>query len=164
MTKQQYQKLMEYWQRRPGQAAALKLTAKSFTGLVYAAYAGLELFLLLNRDGRFWRTTLVPLAVFLAGSLLRSVINAPRPYEVFELPPLTPKDTRGKSFPSRHVFSAGVIAMAFWWISPGLGGMLLTVALVIAASRVLTGVHFPRDVLAGLGFGLCLGWLGFFVF
>lgn len=79
------------------------------------------------------------------------------------LPPLIPKDTRGNSFPSRHVFSVFVIDMAFWWVCPPLGGVFLAVGVLIALIRVIGGVHFPRDVLSGAVLGAACGAVGFWL-
>lgn len=163
MTRERYRALMTFWQDRPAAARVLKGCSKVLTGAVYLAYILAELWLALRWEPRLWRMTLVPLAVFLGGTVLRRTINAPRPYEVFGIPPLTRKDTKGQSFPSRHVFSASVIGVGLGWLCPPWGWAFLGVAAAIALTRVLTGVHFPRDVAAGLALGVVLGWLGFFV-
>jgi membrane-associated phospholipid phosphatase len=41
---------------------------------------------------------------------------------------------------------------------------LLTVAMLIAASRIILGMHFLSDVLAGSVIGAILGELGYHVF
>lgn len=163
MTQQRYKALMAFWQDRPGAALAMKMLSKTLTAGVYLGYILVELWLLLGGDPRLGRMTLVPMVVFLGGTVLRRWVNAPRPYEVYQIPPLTPKETQGQSFPSRHVFSASVIAAGFWWLCPAWGWVCAGVALAIALSRVLTGVHFPRDVAGGLLLGGGLGWMGFFV-
>lgn len=163
MTKERYQAMEDWFRARPGVLRLLILAAKGLTALVYIIYVGLELWLLLNRDGRLLRCTLIPALVFLGGSALRSAINAPRPYEVFGMPPLAKKRTKGQSFPSRHVFCGSVIAAACLWVSLPLGVFAVAVVLLIAASRVLLGVHFPKDVLAGLFLGFSAGIFGFFL-
>ena len=51
--------------------------------------------------------------------------------------------------------------MSAWYFHPALAAVLAALALVIAVSRVLTGAHYPSDVLAGLVFGGAAAWLGF---
>jgi len=51
------------------------------------------------------RAVFVPAFVFLGGTLLRARLNFPRPYEQPGFTPLVPKETHGKSFPSRHALS-----------------------------------------------------------
>ena len=95
--------------------------------------------------------------------LVRVRINAPRPYEALDIRPLLVKDTRGHSFPSRHVFSVFVIACTIGihtqWagIAPG------AVGAPISAIRVLAGIHFPRDNLADMLSGIACGLIGFLI-
>ena len=62
-----------------------------------------------KKDPDAVRALLVPGISFGAVSLFRWAFRAPRPYEVFETTPVIKKNTKGKSFPSRHVFSIFVI-------------------------------------------------------
>ena len=97
-------------------------------------------------------------------TLLRAAINRPRPYEALNFTPLFPKDTKGQSMPSRHCFSAAAIAGTAWYVLPPLGAVLAVLGVLIAISRVVTGVHYISDVLAGLAFGsvfAVLGWNAF---
>lgn len=128
---------------------------------VYICYPLMVLYVFLWERSILGEVLLYPLVGVLTATCLRAGINEPRPYEVMELPPLTRKDTRGKSFPSRHAACAGVIAVTGWWIDPLVGILLSFVAVGIAASRVLTGVHFLRDVTTGLLLGVAIGLIGF---
>lgn len=112
----------------------------------------------------FLRFTLIPLGTFLLVTALRAIINAPRPYEVYDYTPVVRKSTKGRSFPSRHTVSAFIIAMAFLYVQVSLGIIMMCVALGIAAIRVIAGVHFVRDVVSGAALGILIGALGFFVF
>ena len=55
----------------------------------------------------------------------------PRPYQTWAIQPLIKKDSLGKSFPSRHVFSATVIAMLALTLNPWLGGAMLFLAMAL---------------------------------
>lgn len=112
----------------------------------------------------FLRFTLIPLATLIIVSAIRAVINAKRPYEVFGYTPAVEKDTKGRSFPSRHTVSAFIIAMAFLYIQTKIGIIMLILATVIGVTRVLAGVHFVRDVVGGAAIGIIAGILGFFIF
>ena len=92
-------------------------------------------------------------------SLGRSLYNRPRPYHTWDIQPLIKKDSLGKSFPSRHVFSATTIAMFTLLLNPWLGGTMLFLAAILAILRVLGGVHYPSDVLAGYVIGILVGLL-----
>ena len=104
-------------------------------------------------------TVLIMGGGFFLLSLGRSFYNRPRPYQTWDIQPLIKKDSLGKSFPSRHVFSATVIAMLVLTLNPWLGGTMLFLAMALAFLRVLGGVHYPSDVLAGYVIGILVGLL-----
>ena len=112
----------------------------------------------------FLRFALIPLGTFLFATILRAIINAPRPYEVYDYTPVVRKPTKGKSFPSRHTAGAFIIAMAFLSVSFSLGVIMMIIAMAIAIIRIMAGVHFVRDVVFGAAMSLIIGVLGFFVF
>jgi undecaprenyl-diphosphatase len=64
------------------------------------------------------------------------------------------------SFPSGHTLHA----VAFTWQAcaafPELGLALIPLAMAIAASRVVLGLHYPTDVLVGALLGAAIGALG----
>ena len=68
------------------------------------------------------------------------------------------------SFPSGHSITAFAIAIAIGLFYPYLQLCLLVVALLIAASRIVLGMHFLSDVLAGSTIGVVLGFTSFHVF
>jgi undecaprenyl-diphosphatase len=68
------------------------------------------------------------------------------------------------SFPSGHSITAFAVAIAIGLFYPELLGTLLTVAALIAASRIILGMHFLSDVLAGSAIGVILGAIGFHAF
>ena len=91
----------------------------------------------------------IPASGFVILSLLRKKINAPRPYEVWEIVPLLDRDSPGQSMPSRHVFSATIISMACLHASLTMGMICLTLSALLGLVRVLGGVHYPKDVVVG---------------
>ena len=105
----------------------------------------------------------IPASGFVILSLLRKKINAPRPYEVWEIVPLLDRDSPGQSMPSRHVFSATIISMACLHASLSVGVILLVLSAFLGLVRVLGGVHYPKDVVVGYICGLVWGVL-FFLF
>ena len=58
---------------------------------------------------------------------------------------------------------ASVIAVTALFTAPALGWVLLIVSLLIALSRVMAGVHYVKDVLAGWLLGAAVGLLGFLI-
>ena len=105
----------------------------------------------------------IPASGFVILSFLRKKINAPRPYEVWEIVPLLDRDSPGQSMPSRHVFSATIISMVCLHASLSVGLILLILSAILGLVRVLGGVHYPKDVLIGYACGLVWGVL-FFLF
>lgn len=105
----------------------------------------------------------VPASGFVILSLLRKKINAPRPYEEWDIKPLLDRDSPGQSMPSRHVFSATIISMACLHASLSVGVILLVLSALLGLVRVLGGVHYPKDVV--VGYICALSWcVIFFLF
>ena len=61
------------------------------------------------------------------------------------------------SFPSGHTMTAFSIALVVSYFYPSLEGLLFFLALSIALSRIVLGMHFLSDVLAGVVMGVALG-------
>jgi undecaprenyl-diphosphatase len=139
-------------------------------------------------DGWLWLGAAVLLAaggdrgfrVLLAGAVSAGIANIcllcvkgrvrrPRPCETakprhFDVDPLAWFPSDRFSFPSGHALNAfaigSVIALAF----PLAAVLVLAVAASVAASRVVLGLHWLSDVLAGSLLGLVIGtsvWLAF---
>ena len=103
----------------------------------------------------------IPASGFVILSFLRKKINAPRPYEEWDIKPLLDRDSPGQSMPSRHVFSATIISMACLHASLTMGMICLILSALLGLVRVLGGVHFPKDVVVGYICGLVWGVLFF---
>lgn len=131
--------------------------------ITYIMYLIYPLFLLdrVIQDSWDWKYLLIPALGFVLLSLVRKVINIPRPYEVYAIHPLISKASKGNSMPSRHVFSATIISMCLLTSNLGLGSLGLFLSATLAFCRVLVGVHFPKDVLVGLFLGIGIGSLLF---
>ena len=157
MNKNGYLALKSFFLRHPKLLTAAGITQKAAELLVYATYPAFLLYLVITRDLFFVRSAVVCGAGFLAITFLRIRLNAKRPYEVFGEEPLIKKETSGRSFPSRHAFSAAVISVSVWAVFPLFGWILFGIALVIATLRVFLGVHFIKDVLFGLLCGVAVG-------
>ena len=154
-----YKKISAPFRRHPSGVKGLNLMNTLLTRVVYVVYPMFLIRLIWDRDERWIACAAVPAVFFVLLSVVRNYINRPRPYETWNLLPLIHKDTRGKSMPSRHVFSAAVIAMAFLSVSLPVGIFFLIWSFLLALIRVLGGVHYPSDVLAGLLLGGLAGLL-----
>lgn len=164
MTKEQYEHWSAPFRRKNRSLKILKTADKLITGAVFVSYPLLLLYLFLQGNDRWlYFGILIPAVSFILVSLFRSVYSAPRPYEVLEITPLIAKETKGKSFPSRHVFSAFIIGMTFLFVITPIGILILAAGTVMAYIRVVGGVHFPKDTAAGALFGILCGMLYFFL-
>jgi undecaprenyl-diphosphatase len=101
------------------------------------------------------------LTASLAGILifrqLKLVSKRPRPYQV-EPHCWSMITTRDRfSFPSGHSMTAFSIFVSVGHFYPELQLLLLLLAISIAASRIILGMHYLTDVVAGAAIGLGLG-------
>lgn len=162
-----YRSMSEYFSQTKKRSTTVKALHDVLPLVMYIFYP-VQLVALAINEGFgsevFLRFTLIPLCTFILVTVLRAIINAQRPYEKYGYTPVVYKNTKGKSFPSRHTVSAFIIAMAFMYIQSSLGIIMLVIASAIAVIRVLSGVHFIRDVVSGAMIGVIVGVLGFFVF
>ncbi|WP_330270683.1 phosphatase PAP2 family protein [Lentzea sp. NBC_00516] len=62
------------------------------------------------------------------------------------------------SFPSNHSVIAGSSAMAIWALHRTYGWIAAVCAIAAASSRVIVGVHYVHDVMAGLALGALVSW------
>lgn len=163
MKKETYIKMTQPFREHPEMAKGIHIANKLCTGMMYLAYPVLLLYLFIVKDAGLLSCILVPGISFVLLSIFRAKVNRPRPYEQFEVPPVIKKDTKGNSFPSRHVFSATIIAMTFLLMSPWswLGVVFLCVALALAVVRVVSGVHFISDVVAGIAVAVIAAYVGY---
>ena len=166
MTKETYIKITQPFRDNPKMARGIHIANKICTLSMYLAYPLLVLYMFWMRDTYVARVLIVPSNSFIILSVFRYLVNRPRPYEKFDIPPVIAKDTKGKSFPSRHVFSAMMIAMTFLLASPWswLGVVFVVVAVLLAIVRVLSGVHYVSDVVAGSVFAVVAAVVGYIVF
>ena len=164
MDEQRYQALSRPFQENPTAALWLVWVNKALTVVGYVAYPALLVAVALSSA---WvdlvKFIVVPAVGFVSLSIFRARYNASRPYEVLAIEPIIHKDTVGKSFPSRHTFSMMMIACSWLaWFAPA-GIALVACACVMGCLRVLGGVHFPRDVIAGTLFAIACALIGYCV-
>lgn len=167
MKGESYQNLSAYFSETKARNTTIKALHDVLPLVMYIFYP-IQLIALAINEGfgseTFLRFMLIPLGTLIVISIIRALINAKRPYEVYNYEPAVHKNTKGKSFPSRHTVSAFIIAMAFLYVDTRIGIIMLFVAALIGVTRVLAGVHFIRDVVFGALIGIAVGVVGFFIF
>ena len=163
MTKEQYIRITEPLRNDPEKTKRVVSMNQLLTSVVFMVYPLYMAVLYGEKDPKLLKVILVPAISFVLVTVFRKMINAPRPYEKFGIPPVIEKDTKGKSFPSRHVFSVFIIAVTIFYSHPGPGIVIGLIGVAMAVIRVLGGVHEVRDVVAGAVIGLVCGMVGFYI-
>ncbi len=96
----------------------------------------------------------IPAISFAIVSVIRFIIDEKRPYEIYGYTPIIGHQKRGKSFPSRHVFSAFMLAMTYMRFSYSAGIIFCAIGFFLGLIRVIGGVHYIHDVIAGAYFAV----------
>jgi undecaprenyl-diphosphatase len=139
------------------------LTAIATGGYIWIALAPLLAW-------RARRALVVPLALAaaavwasdLVATLLKRLIDRPRPYEAIAHVHLLVGRPLSASLPSSHATTSFAGATILSLLFPTRAAPLFLVATLVAFSRVYVGVHYPGDVLAGALLGSCVAaavWL-----
>lgn len=137
-----------------------------------------SLFAVISRlgDGVFWYSLMLLLPVFygaaalsvsirmaavgLTGVLIYKLVKSSterlRPFMVDERIQLGTAPLDKYSFPSGHTLHAAAFSIVVLYYMPGLAWLVLPFALLVAMSRVVLGLHYPTDVLAGALIGAML--------
>lgn len=98
----------------------------------------------------------IPWAITIA---LKAIFRAPRPFVTFsQVHPLV-TETPFTSFPSGHATVFFALAIVIWLFHRKLGNFFFLCATIIALSRVISGVHYPIDILAGASIGISFAFL-----
>lgn len=95
---------------------------------------------------------------WLKGKTLR-----PRPYEVRQDIWLAGTPLDKFSFPSGHTLHAVVFSIVALSYYPQLSIIVIPFTMMVGLSRVVLGLHYPSDVLAGALIGALIACLSFFI-
>ena len=173
MQKSTYISMTDALRARPALARGVSLANKIITDAVYVAYPCLLVWLAYaaatgaaGAAGALFAGGTSP------GHLVRAGYRVAQGHQraasvrgVRRIAPVIPKDTRGNSFPSRHAFSIFVIAMTFYACCPlaWAGPVMFAAGVLLAVIRVVSGVHFPCDVVVGALLGMLAGFVGLWI-
>lgn len=86
--------------------------------------------------------------------VLKSILETPRPFMVFE--EIKPLFLHGgfDSFPSGHSTFMSAFALSVYFLNKKLGIFIFILAIIIGISRLIAGVHFPIDIVGGFLIGI----------
>lgn len=164
VTKDEYRNIIAYVSNIRITGVVIPVMDKLITLLTALGYAAFLYILFRTKSPLLVRCAVVPAVGFMICTMVRNMLDWKRPYEVYEFEPIIHKETFGKSFPSRHVCSIFLIAMAFLQYDLSMAMVMALLGVILAILRVFGGVHFPKDVIVGALFGIFLGAIGFYIF
>lgn len=160
MNKDTYTTMMNWIKQRQSVVSAIRIGNKILTMLVYVSFIVFVGWMIATDNQGWIRVLLITGIPFVLLSAFRKILARKRPYEVYDSEPVIKRSKTGDSFPSRHIFSAFVIATTLGSINIYIGLALGIVGLLVAILRVVGGVHFISDVLAGMVIGVLSGIIG----
>ena len=138
--------------------AAEALSEIGSFGIVWLV--GIAIYAVVARRPRaLYATALAVLLAEVSSGLLKELFERDRPFVVEPLPEPIARQPATYSFPSGHAtvsFAAATVVAAR---VPRLAVPAYALAAAIAWSRVVVGVHYPLDVLAGAALGVAIGAL-----
>lgn len=141
--------------RLPALLSLGRLLSKLGDGGCYLLGGMLLAWLETERGGQFLVAGVLAFAIELPlYVLLKNSLKRDRPCDRFEdiIPFITPSDKF--SLPSGHAAAAFVFASLLDHFYPAWAPLAYAIASLIALSRVLLGVHYPSDIIAGAGLGI----------
>ncbi len=150
-------KISKFSNKTESRRKGLSLVGKISPYITFVLYGIFSIVVIINFGISRLDFFAIPLITFVVVTIIRKILNRKRPFEIFDIPKLIGHEN-GESFPSRHSACAVTIALAIFSVNEIWGVFALAVSAVICISRVLCGVHFIKDVIAGIFFGIIF-WL-----
>ena len=122
----------------------------------------LMLLILVTQQADGIKPVLHMLAAGLTGTLVYKWLKAktlrPRPYQVRQDVLMSGKPLDHFSFPSGHTLHAVAFGLVALFYYPVLAIVLIPFIVMVGLSRVVLGLHYPSDVLAGAGIGYVIAF------
>ena len=109
---------------------------------------------------RYYFASLTILSVVISSGIVTPIIryfyNNPRPYLALENIKTLIIPHESSSLPSGHMMFIVPIALAIFYFDKRVGFWFLGTTVLMGIARIMAGVHWPLDILAGMFFGsLC---------
>ena len=133
-------------------------------------------FIYKHKKNRLILILILPIGIFITdtiGNSIKKIELRKRPYMSIESKDINllvkaKKEANGeykntkssrKSFPSNHSANIFFIYFILSILYPKKRRYFLTIAIIVGISRIYVGVHYPFDVIAGMGIGLFVGFI-----
>lgn len=130
----------------------------------FIAFFFLWITLLIN-GGKVGKVAAVMIILLIATSdqissnFLKNLFERIRPCNALDDVNMLISKTSSYSFPSSHAFNSFAAAVFFYKLYPKLKWLLFITASLLAISRVVVGVHYPSDIVAGTIMGSAIGYI-----
>ncbi|MFB7710421.1 phosphatase PAP2 family protein [Streptomyces sp. NPDC056105] len=112
------------------------------------------------RMARVLASPVIVVVAYVANSVLKSVVDEQRPCRTLHTVTVEACPALGDwSFPSNHAVIAAAAAVTLLLADRRIGLIAVPAAVLMGASRVWIGVHYPHDVAVGLAVGATLALL-----
>src|SRR3989344_739058 len=162
-------KLFYFFNNLAGQSRVFDVITVFFAE--YSQYFLVALFLLLlyfsgytkpEKLRVFWVTiTSIIISRYVVTELIRFFYPRPRPFAAYQVRQLL--SDGNWSFPSGHSAFFFALAAAIYLYNKKWGTGFFIAAILISASRVIAGVHYPSDILGGMFVGMFSAYIVFYL-
>lgn len=133
-----------------------------FKAVHYLSYPilGLLIFYFILKKERFIATLLITVVIIstVTSALVKAAVPRERPYQVLDVRQLVEEDDN-RSFPSNHAQLSFALSAIVLYFYRRFGSILILLSLLMGASRIYLGVHYPSDVIGGALIGCLLAFL-----
>ena len=136
------------------------ITTLGDSGLIWIVLCLILLFFRRTRQTGVAVAIALILGALCTNVILKNWVARTRPFELAEGIRLLVERPHDFSFPSGHTTASFAAAAAFWFRRERGRLPVLILACLISFSRLYLFVHYPTDVLAGVGIGMAAGWCG----
>ncbi len=137
------------------------ITAKYSYNFFYTVYAAGFIMTLYIRKSFLPAYIVVPFSVYIINNTVRKILNKKRPFQELDITPLI-KHKNSPSCPSNHTACAMVISLTFLKAASFgnshllilMGIFFIICGIFTGISRVVCGIHYPRDIFLGYIIGI----------
>jgi|TARA_Y100000310_G_scaffold313175_1_gene361200 undecaprenyl-diphosphatase len=128
--------------------------------------AGLVVFIIFHKSSKIgFKYAVVIFTAALAAWFIAKAIKffyfSPRPFEILDNVNLLFEHGEGDSFPSGHATFFSALAVSLYFYHKRIAIIYIAGALFIGLSRIIAGIHWPTDILAGYALGGLIGYLAY---